>query len=263
MRCAILVVTLVLCACPRRPAPPPPPAPVKKADAPPVEMLTRAAKRVSSRQRLSAVAQVTGVPGLGGLNIHADLVVERPAKMYVGVRGFFGPPSDEVWTDGRVFLWRSMRPGAGAKGPATPQAIGALLPVPLPPAQWVGLLLGLPLPPDDPASVDTCAACTEGMCTCLRLAWTDGRQLELTLDGEARAAEARLRAYGTQYTVRYTKPDGPDGMCTDLWIAEGDRSARVQLSDVTLNGAPPPASLFAPLSEVAPASLLLPGAARP
>jgi len=259
-------MVLLLGCCTQR-VPPPPPAPVRTADAPPVEMLARAARAVAGRQRLSAVGQLSGVPGLGGLNLTADLVVERPARLYVGVRGFFGPPSDEVWTDGQNFLWRSIRPGGGARGPATADALGRLLPVPLPPAQWVGLLLGLPLPPDDPLSLAPCAACTAQMCSCLRLAWADGRTMELSVDGNARVEEARLRQYGRAYVVRYTAPDGPDGLSTELWIAEeGEgavKSARVKLTEVRLNGAPAPSALFAPLAEVGAAPLLLQGTRRP
>ncbi|MBI5494665.1 MAG: hypothetical protein HY904_06515 [Deltaproteobacteria bacterium] len=229
------------------PGPRPLPAPLPPLAGSPLEVLALARARVEGMQRLNAVAVARGFTALPGLSVTLDIFAARPGRLYVAARGFFGPPTDEVITDGERFLWRSTRPGAGARGPATPEALGALLPVALPPSQWVGLLLGLPLPDEPARAVQGCREPETGALRCVRVQLADS-EVELWVDGAARVREARLSGArgGAQVSYLEPRPAWRD-LAAVLRLAAGKLTAEVRFSEVELDGLEPPPSLFAPL----------------
>ncbi|MEW5847356.1 MAG: hypothetical protein AB2A00_01035 [Myxococcota bacterium] len=253
-------LTQVDCARRQRVAPPP------RAPVPPLpaaERLELGLRRVQSRNRVDAVANVKGVPGLGAMGLTVDLLAERPARLYVAARSFFGPPTDELWTDGTRYVWRSARPGAGGAGPASPEVMTALLPVPLPASQWVGLLLGMPLPAEPPVAVRDCPGPDETRprdSYCVMVMYADGARAELRLAGDGAVEEALLTREGGTLKVTYTDRRADlDGLATTLAmdLVEGNalglpRQASLQLKEVRLNGPAPAPALFAPLDAVAP-----------
>jgi hypothetical protein len=163
---------------------------------------------------------------------------------------------DELLTDGTRYVWRSLRPGAGGSGRVTPDVLARLLPLALPPEQWVGLLLGCPLPGDDPWDVLDCAGATQEGCVDMR--WRDGRRVRLWIleSGVVDRGELEDTGHVQQAKVVYqwTGPDGPGGPPSAMWLTggslDGTRPAQLTLTDVRLNGEPPPSQLFAPLALV-------------
>jgi hypothetical protein len=256
-----LAILLAWGACPgsRHAGPPSSTPPLPPLDAP--EVMERAMAHVASRQRVDAVVEVRGLPGLGRLGVTLDVFAERPARLYVAARGPLGPPTDELWTDGGRYLWRSQRPGGGRSGPVTPETLGALLPAPLPPSQWVGTLLGLPLPEGSPEEV---LPCHDGHplgsrpgAWCVRALFGDGSDVHLAVAGTGAVVEAVTRQPGAAgaWSLRYAEPvPWLDGLATTIHVhgqggpGPGAPSLTVRLKDVRLNGSPPPATLFAPLS---------------
>jgi hypothetical protein len=222
-----------------RVAPQPPPAHV-------LELLERAATRGAARQRMDATAVISGVPGLGGLRVTSDVHAARPARLYLGVQAFLGPPVEEVWTDGETFLWRSLRPDAGARGPATAQRLATLLPVALPPSQWVGLLLGFPLPQEAPETLLDCPPGAAGP-WCAALVYASGATVELSMEADGTVRHAVWRSGETRATVTYGPPDGPLGLPRTMEVEQDGRTLGVRLTDVRVNAPAPPAALFAPL----------------
>lgn len=252
-RCVLpLCLVGVLACC--KPSSPPPVVPPPLPDAgvlqggSPVELLTRMALAANTHSMLAELV-LEGSAATGGLAVTLDIFVARPGWLYAAVRGPLGPV-DEVWTDGESFLWRSMRPGAGGSGRATPAVLGRLLPAPMEPSQAVGLLLGMPLPDGEPTSVDTCGA----GCVALAFASGHGAQLHGGADAHPASAALDLPQHG-RWTVDYTwRPQQPVPSTLSILGPAGQR-ARLTLQAVEAN-VPIPPTLFQPLAD---AAALLPG----
>lgn len=97
------------------------------------------------RERMDGTV-VARASGLRGFFTHAELDVaaERPGRLHLSARSFFGQPLFTVVSDGETLTLYDIREGqaAYARGPATAASIERLLGVPLSPADILDLLLG-------------------------------------------------------------------------------------------------------------------------
>lgn len=219
----------------------------------PLDALVLAAVRAAHFGGLSAVLTLRGSAMPGGVTATADVWAGRPAFVYVGVRSFFGPPMDELVTDGVRYRHSSMRPGAGSSGPVTASVLGGMLPVALPPDQWVGALSGLPLPSQAPLAAAACGgAKVVAHATCVRVSYPD-QDIRMWVDGAGVAQRVELRGVHLPVDLRYTKVRVVDGvpLPTVLEVTSPQQPGQqltLTLSHIRANP-PVPYALLQPLAQ--------------
>lgn len=131
------ILPLILCGCPKPPVEQPVDArPLPEAKAA-LEMLEEAS---AARKSMRAEGRLTYFGDQGRVRLNVVQVVERPARFRFETLTPFGQPIDVMTSDGdRLWLLSKQKLH---EGPATPENISRLLPLPLRAEEVVSIMLG-------------------------------------------------------------------------------------------------------------------------
>jgi hypothetical protein len=214
------------------------------------------------RMEATVVARATGVTGFLA-QAELDVAAERPGRLHLSARSFFGQPLFAVLTDGETLTLYDTRDGTAvyARGDASRANIERLLGLPLAPKDVVDLLLGGA--PDLPAASTRTVRTDgerailsgvrdDGLAIAIATRRTDDTILDVTMgDGDSAITIAMSE---------HTRIDGltMPGVVELAWREAGaPRSVRLTVREARLNGtplgdeafqlSPPDGVLFGPL----------------
>jgi len=181
---------------------------------------------------LFATAKVTYFGDQGRLKGELGLVLSRPDRLYIELRGPGGTPLSIFACDGDTARLFEVEGPRFFEGPADASSLGRVLPVALNPKLAVSLLLGSPPLPPKPV--------VERSGDRLRISGVHPElgPLALTLD------EGRWRWELTGSKVRIDLSDRRQGVFHRLLIRAGDEEVAWQLSELELGGDAPALTLF-------------------
>jgi outer membrane lipoprotein-sorting protein len=136
----LILLSLTLCCCPRNGVQVPEANRIKD----PKELLT--AVREKGKELASLRAEGTILARRGGKRIkaHMILLLRRPATLRFETISFFEQPLSILVTDGMQFSLWDMDKGRFYQGPATPQNISRVIPIPMDGPEVSGILFGDP-----------------------------------------------------------------------------------------------------------------------
>lgn len=134
----LLLVALLGAGCPSKPKPVI--DPVGEVLPSPAALLARISTAAQSRRSLRALGRVTYFGEEGRVRLNVVEVVERPARFRLETISPLEQPIDTMTTDGER-LWLLSK-GVLREGPATPENIARLVPIPLRASELVDVLLG-------------------------------------------------------------------------------------------------------------------------
>lgn len=135
---ALLVAAGALTGCPAKPKPVI--DPVGEVLPSPSALLARISTAAQSRRSLRALGRVTYFGEEGRVRLNVVEVVERPARFRIETISPLEQPIDTMTSDGER-LWLLSK-GVLREGPATPENIARLVPIPLRASELVDVLLG-------------------------------------------------------------------------------------------------------------------------
>jgi hypothetical protein len=185
----------------------------------------RAAQARISRVRGEARVRIRSPDGSG--TVQALVAAERPDRVYVQTLDFFGNTLAVLATSGGALSLYDARARVLYRGPATPENLARLVPIPLSPEDLAAILLGgAPLLDGEARRADP----GRGHVT-LELAG-EGRTETLRVGPGAQVQRAALRVAGAS---------GPSGW--DLELARTDASGAGYASEVKLSAGDPEVSL--------------------
>lgn len=211
-RSLIFVLALVLGGCPRPPVRAVDPRPLPKPEA----LVESLLQQGQSRRSLRALGRVDYFGKEGRVRLRIVEVVERPDRFRFETLSPLEQPIDLMTCDGSRL--RLLSKGALREGPATPENIARLLPLPLRPEEVVEIMLG--------------GAPISGRFTPRNVEWTDDDQWRLMLDGpEGEVGELIIDPTGpvaTRATLKRANGDVRLGLTFDDLepIAGGGRLPR-------------------------------------
>jgi hypothetical protein len=207
-RTARWVVPLLLAtACRTLPAP----VPLAPDDARPARFVQAQRERGADRYALRGVAQLA-VDG-EDLRVRTTqaVVLERPARLRVEVRGFLSQTAAVLATDGEAYQLFFPSERAYEEGPVPPGLLWQVTRIPLEPAEVVDLLLGAPLL--DPGLRVTGAVQTGDH---IRVVLSDGRgglRQRVSFDREGRVRQVEFHRGGElRWTASYDDYAEVDGV---------------------------------------------------
>jgi len=136
----LILLALTLCCCPRNGVQVPEADRIKD----PKQLLT--AVREKGKELSSVRAEGTILARRGGKRIkaHMILLLRRPATLRFETISFFEQPMSILVTDGMKFSLWDMDKGRFYQGPATPQNISRVIPIPMDGPEVSGILFGDP-----------------------------------------------------------------------------------------------------------------------
>lgn len=154
----------------------------------PSELLDSVRRQGEGRSNLRAMGRVTANGPDGRVRLRTVLLAERPGRFRFETLTPFEQPIDVMTSDGER-LWY-LHEGRLFEGPATPDQVARLLPLPMSPAEVVETLLG-GAPVSERFEPDTLETSDEGWW--LHLRGPDGAQGRLLVEpGRLRVLEAHL-----------------------------------------------------------------------
>ncbi len=227
------------------------PGPVKTADMRPLpsaaEALAELQSSESSRRSLAAMGRVTYFGEEGRVRLRAVIVVERPGRFRLETLTPLEQPIDVMTSDGsRIWL---LSGGKLREGPATPENIARIIPVPLRAEDLVDAMLG-GIPTGERFTASSISWADEDHTRWrLVLDGAGGERATLVVDPETKRVEsvAMARADGVErLRVAFDKFEAAEGAGElprriKLEIPDRDTEVTIKLKEVTVNGAIDPA----------------------
>jgi hypothetical protein len=235
---AAVVALLGLAGCASL-APAPGPAPASD-DAGALRLLEALRGEARVRRALRGVARMAVDNERGPLRASYALVVERPSRLRVEVRGLFGETLGVLVTDGGAYDWFRAEDGTRESGPVYDGLLFDVAGVPLTPRETVELLLGVPVP--EPGLVLRGSARLPDGAVVAELsdgAGSSGQRFEFDPDGRLRRVETHAGESGVVWDARFDAYSEVRGSAFAHELALAfpafETSARVRMLEVELN----------------------------
>jgi len=220
----------------------PPPPPVRD-DSQAVARVESLRGEARARRAMRAHARMAVDADHGSLRANYLLVLERPARLRVEIRGMLGETLGVLVTDGATYdLFRS-DDHTRESGRVYPTLLWDVARIPLTATEAVDLLLGAPVPPPGYVLRDSGVA-RDGSVTAEYATHDGGAVQHFGFDGEGRLRSVEAVASAgsereTLWDARFAGYDAVDGTAfaheVDLRFPGLDTQARVRLRDVELN----------------------------
>jgi hypothetical protein len=204
-------------------------------------LLDDRARRI--RMQATVAARSAGLTGFLA-KAELDVAAERPARLHLSARSFFGQPLFAVLTDGETLTLYDARDGTAVfgRGEASRASLARLVGLPLAPSDVVDLLLGgaphLPSVAAREVRVDGERAILsgtrdDGLTVSIVTRRTDDTILAVTLGSGASAVHVTM--------AEHSRVDGflMPGLVEITWHeAQEERRVRLTVGEVRLNGEP-------------------------